>query len=31
MCFRFDRRKRADLFVDTLRQMVTADPLTFDQ
>jgi len=26
-----DRRKRPDLFVDTLRQMVNADPLTFDQ
>lgn len=31
MCFRFDRRKRSDLFVDTLRHMVTADPLTFDE
>jgi transposase-like protein len=30
MCFRFDRRKRSDLFVDTLRHMVTADPLTFE-
>lgn len=29
MCFRFDRRKRSDLFIDTLRHMVTADPLTF--
>jgi transposase-like protein len=31
MTFRFDRRKRSDLFIDTLRHMVTADPLTFDQ
>jgi transposase-like protein len=30
MTFRFDRRGRSDLFVDTLRHMVTADPLTFD-
>jgi len=30
MTFRFDRRKRPDLFVDTLRHMVTADPLTFE-
>jgi transposase-like protein len=29
MTFRFNRRKRADLFIDTLRHMVTADPLTF--
>jgi transposase-like protein len=29
MTFRFDRRNRSDLFVDTLRHMVTADPLTF--
>jgi transposase-like protein len=29
MTFRFNRRKRSDLFVDTLRYMVTADPLTF--
>jgi transposase-like protein len=29
MTFRFDRRKCPDLFVDTLRHMVTADPLTF--
>jgi len=29
MCFRFNRRKSKDLFVDTLRHMVTADPLTF--
>ena len=31
MTFRFDRRKRSDLFIDTLRHMVTADPLTFDE
>ncbi len=30
MIFRFDRRKRSDLFIDTLRHMVTADPLTFE-
>ena len=30
MTFRFDRRNRSDLFVDTLRHMVTADPLTFE-
>jgi transposase-like protein len=29
MTFRFDRRKRPDLWLDTLRHMVTADPLTF--
>jgi transposase-like protein len=29
MEFRFNRRKRPDLFLDTLRHMVTADPLTF--
>ena len=29
MSFRFNRRKSKDLFVDTLRHMVTADPLTF--
>jgi transposase-like protein len=27
--FRFNRRKNANLFLDTLRRMVTADPLTF--
>ena len=27
MTFRFNRRKRSDLFLDTLRHMVTADPL----
>lgn len=31
MEFRFNRRNRSDLFVDTLRHMVTADPLTFDR
>ncbi|MGH9617218.1 MAG: IS1595 family transposase [Acidobacteriaceae bacterium] len=31
MTFRFNRRGRSDLFVDTLRHMVTADPLTFDR
>jgi hypothetical protein len=31
MTFRFDRRKRSDLFIDTLRHMVTADPLTFEE
>ncbi len=29
MCFRFNRRKKPDLFVDTLRHMIMADPLTF--
>jgi transposase-like protein len=27
--FRFNRRKRSDLFVDALRHMVTCDPLSF--
>jgi transposase-like protein len=31
MEFRFNRRKRSDLFIDTLRHMVTADPLTFEK
>jgi transposase-like protein len=31
MTFRFDRRKRSDLFLDTLHHMVTADPLTFEK
>lgn len=31
MEFRFNRRKRSDLFIDTLRHMVTADPLTFQR
>ena len=30
MRFRFDRRNRPDLFLDTLRHMVTADPMTFE-
>jgi transposase-like protein len=29
MCFRFNRRSRPDLFLDTLRHMVTAPVLTF--
>lgn len=31
MTFRFDRRGRSNLFVDTLRHIVTADPLTFEE
>jgi transposase-like protein len=31
MTFRFNRRKSNDLFIDTLRHMVTADPLTFEK
>jgi transposase-like protein len=31
MSFRFNRRKRSDLFVDTLRHMVTAPALTFQK
>ena len=31
MTFRFERRKRSDLFIDTLRHMITADPLTFEE
>lgn len=31
MEFRFNRRKRSDLFLDTLRHMVTANPLTFEK
>lgn len=30
MQFRLNRRGRSDLFVDTLRHMVTADPLRFE-
>lgn len=30
MTFRFNRRGRSDLFIDTLRHMVTANPLTFE-
>ena len=29
MTFRFNRRKNSDLFMDTLRHMVTAETLTF--
>jgi transposase-like protein len=31
MEFRFNRRKRSDLFVDTLRHMITAPVLTFEK
>lgn len=31
MTFRFNRRKNPELFVDTLRHMITADPLTFEK
>lgn len=31
MTFRFNRHKRSDLFVDTLRHMVTAPVLTFER
>ena len=31
MTFRFDRRGRPDLFLDTLRHMVTAETLTFEK
>ncbi len=31
MTFRFNRRKNANLFLDTLRHMVTASTLTFDK
>jgi transposase-like protein len=31
MCFRFNRRKDSDLFIDTLRHMVTAPTLTFEK
>ncbi len=30
MTFRFNRRKNSDIFIDTLRHMITADPLTFE-
>jgi transposase-like protein len=30
MPFRFNRRKKSDLFLDTLHHMITADPLTFE-
>src|SRR5271166_4807219 len=31
MTFRFNRSKRSDLFIDTLRHMITAPTLTFDK
>jgi hypothetical protein len=31
MTFRFDRRKRSDLFIDTLRHMVTTPTLTCER
>jgi hypothetical protein len=31
MTFRFNRRKNANLFLDTLRHMVTASPLSFEK
>src|SRR5258708_4504425 len=31
MEFRFNRRKKDDLFIDTLRHMITADPMTFEK
>jgi transposase-like protein len=31
MCFRFNRRKNPDLFLDTLRHMITAPVLTFQK
>jgi transposase-like protein len=31
MEFRFNRRSKDDIFVDTLRHMITADPLTFEK
>lgn len=30
MCFRFDRRNQTDIWLDTLRHMVTADPLMYE-
>jgi hypothetical protein len=30
MEFRFNRHKRDDLFLDTLRHMITVDPMTFE-
>jgi transposase-like protein len=30
MTFRFNRRNNSDLFLDTLRHMITADPMTFE-
>lgn len=31
MTFRFNRRKSSTLFLDTLRHMITADPITFER
>ena len=31
MTFRFNRRKNSDLFMDTLKHMISADPLTFEK
>ena len=31
MTFRFNRRNSSTLFLDTLRHMITADPLTFEK
>jgi transposase-like protein len=31
MTFRFNRRNRSDLFMDTLRHMITADPLSYEK
>jgi transposase-like protein len=31
MTFRFNRRKNSNLWIDTLRHMITADPLTFER
>jgi transposase-like protein len=31
MTFRFNRRKNQDIFIDTLRHMITADPMTFEE
>ena len=31
MTLRFNRRKRSDLFLDTLRHMITAPVLTFEK
>ncbi|SRR6266481_2969707 len=31
MEFRFNRRNKDDLFLDTIRHMITADPLTFEK
>jgi transposase-like protein len=30
MTFRFNRRKNGDIFIDTIRHMITADPMTFE-